>query len=346
MSAVVCSLASLALRIAWADQVELKNGDRVTGAIVKKDGKDLTVKSDQFGVVTMSWEQVASVRADKPLSIVLPDGRTVQGTIVTTNGKLEVATKDAKLSLAPAEVATIRDNDEQKAYDRLRKPGWGQLWAGNGTIGFAGTAGNAETLTFTTGVTAARTTNTDKTSLYFNSVEASALSNGKDSKTAQAVRGGIAYNHNLHPRVFANVFNDYEYDMFQNLNLRFVLGGGIGFHAIKTERNKLDLLGGADFNHSNFSTPLIQKTAEGFGGDDYALKISGNTSLTQSFRIFDDVTDGGQYRMNFDTGWSTKLGKRLTWNTTLSDRYLNHPAPGRKTNDFLYTTGLGITFTR
>ena len=28
------------------------------------------------------------------------------------------------------------------------------------------------------------------------------------------------------------------------------------------------------------------------------------------------------------------------------DRYLNHPAPGRKTNDFLYTSGLGITFAK
>ena len=48
--------------------------------------------------------------------------------------------------------------------------------------------------------------------------------------------------------------------------------------------------------------------------------------------------------INFDTGTSTKLAKWLTWNVTLSDRYLNHPAPGRKTNDFLYTTGLGVVF--
>ena len=34
----------------------------------------------------------------------------------------------------------------------------------------------------------------------------------------------------------------------------------------------------------------------------------------------------------------------LTWNLSLSDRYLSNPVPGRKTNDFLYTTGLGIAF--
>src|SRR6478672_5399076 len=99
---VLCLLASLSVSAAWADRVELKNGDRLTGSIVKKDGKNLTIKTDQFGVVTTSWDQVVSVRVDKPVSVVLPDGRTVQGTIATTNGKVEITTKDAKLSLEPA----------------------------------------------------------------------------------------------------------------------------------------------------------------------------------------------------------------------------------------------------
>jgi hypothetical protein len=59
-----------------------------------------------------------------------------------------------------------------------------------------------------------------------------------------------------------NVFNDYEYDKFQNLDLRFVIGGGFGFHAVKNKRSVLDLLGGTDYNHSSFSTPLIRNAAE------------------------------------------------------------------------------------
>jgi hypothetical protein len=343
---VLSSLACLSLSTAWADQVVLKNGDRVTGSITKKDGKNLTIKTDLFGVITTSWDQVVSVQADKPVNVVLPDGRTVQGTIATTNGKLEVATKDAKLSLEPAEVATIRNDDEQKAYERLQKPGWGQLWTATGSVGFAGTTGNAETMTFTTGITAARLTNTDKTSLYFNAIDASALVNGKNSNTAQAVRGGLEYDHNLTSRLFLNTFNDYEYDKFQNLDLRFVVGAGLGFHAVKTDRNRLDLLGGIDFNHSSFSTPLIQDSSEAYFGDDYNYKLSAATSFYQNFRMFEDLSNTGTYRMNSGVGAATKISKWLTWNVSLSDRYLNHPAPGRKTNDFLYTTGLGITFAK
>jgi hypothetical protein len=91
---------------------------------------------------------------------------------------------------------------------------------------------------------------------------------------------------------------------------------------------------------------LTRNSAEFFWGDEYSLKLTGATSLVQSFRMFNDLTNTGTYRVNFDVGASTKLSKWFTWNVSLSDRYLNHPAPGRKTNDFLYTTGIGITFAR
>jgi putative salt-induced outer membrane protein YdiY len=340
------TLLSVFSCIAWADQVVMKNGDRVTGAIVKKDGKTITIKTEQFGVVNAAWDQVESIRADKPLNVVMPDGKTVQATLATSDGKVEVATANAKVALRPAEISTIRDNDEQHAYDRMQHPGWLDLWSGLGAIGIAGTAGNAKTLTFTTNLTVSRVTSTDKTTLYFNTIKASADVGGKSSPTAEAVRGGLSYDHNFGPRMFVNVFNDYEYDKFQNLDLRFVMGGGLGYHAIKHERATLDLLGGIDFNHSSFSTPLLQKSAEAFWGDDYRLKLRGSSSLVQGFRMFNDLTNTGSYRMNFDAGLTSRVAKWLTWNVTLSDRYLNHPAPGRKTNDLLYTTGLGVTFAR
>ncbi|MBZ5600911.1 MAG: DUF481 domain-containing protein [Acidobacteriia bacterium] len=340
---LVLTFAAVAMDT-WADQVVLKNGDRVTGSILKKEAKSLTIKTDGFGVITTSWDQVESITAETPVTVVLQDGRTVQGTLATTGGRIDVTAKDAKFIVALSDIAAIRNADEQKSYERLQKPGWGDLWSGGAGVGFAGTAGNARTLTFTTNFNASRLTNTDKTSVYFNAIKASAFVNGKNSDTAQALRGGLAYDHNLTSRLFLDTFNDYEYDKFQNLDLRFVVGAGLGFHAVKTKRNQLDLLGGVDFNHSSFSTPLIQDSAEAFWGDGYNYKLSAATTFFQSFRMFNDLSHTGDYRMNSDIGASTKISKWLNWNLSISDRYLNHPAPGRKTNDFLYTTGLGFTF--
>lgn len=333
----------LAATGAWAEQITLKNGDRVTGAIVKKDGATLTVKSALMGQITVAWDQVSEITSDVPLNVVLPTG-TVQATIATVDGKLELQGRQQAVPLG--DVVALRNADEQHAYERLEHPGWGDLWTGTAALGFSGASGNARTLAFSTGVNASRSTKTDQTSVYFNAIKASGLVNGQNADTAKAVRGGVAYDHNVSSRLFMNVFNDYEYDRFQDLDLRFVLGGGLGFHAVKTERSNLDLLAGIAFNHSRFSTPLTRNSAEFFWGDEYSLKLTGATSLVQSYRMFNDLTNTGTYRVNFEVGASTKLSKWLTWNVALSDRYLNNPAPGRKTNDFLYTTGVGITIAR
>jgi putative salt-induced outer membrane protein YdiY len=352
--AALLFFVSLALVPAWADQIVMKNGDRVTGSVVKKDGKDLHIKTDQLGDITVSWDQVASIKTDKPVNVVLADGRKAKGTIATSGAMVEIAAQPP-ISIAPGDIATIRDDAEQAAFDRLVHPGWGQLWAGNASLGLAGTEGNAEALTFTLGATVARVTNNDKTSLYFNLIDSSAKVNGTDSQTAEAVRGGWAYNHNVSPRLFVGVFNDYSYDKFQDLDLRFVLGGEFGYHLMKTKRSQLDVLGGFDYVRSNYFTPVTnpptpstpnQSAAEIMAGEDYTMKVSANTSFVESFRFFDSLEDTSASRMNFDLGASTKIAKWLTWNVSLSDRYVNRPAAGRKDNDFVYSTGIGVTFAR
>lgn len=104
-----------------ADQIEMKNGDRVTGSIVKKDAKTLTIKTVHFGVVALPWDQVSSVMADKPLYVVLADGKTVQGSMATADGKVVVAAGGTKQTVVPGEIAVLRDDaGERDAGDESR----------------------------------------------------------------------------------------------------------------------------------------------------------------------------------------------------------------------------------
>jgi putative salt-induced outer membrane protein YdiY len=329
-----------------ADEVIMKNGDRVTGSVVKKEGNNLTIKTEKFGLIVTPWDQVESINTDKPLHIILSAGKTYEGMLNYKDGSVRLTDAKESVNVTPADISILRNSDEQKAYDRLYHSGWTQLWAGVGTIGLSGTAGNSKTLTYNIGLNANRTTSTDKTAVYFNLIKSSALVNGVDENTAEAIRGGISYNHNLNSRIFLSVFNDYEYDRFQNLDLRFVIGGGLGYHAVKTDRSRLDLLAGGAYNRSSYSTDLVTKSGEIYWGDEYNLKLSTATTLTQNFRMFNNLSETGAYRMNFDLGLGTKITKWLTWNVSVSDRYLSDPVPGRKTNDFLYTTGVGISFAR
>jgi hypothetical protein len=333
---------------AFADQITMKDGDRISGDIVKKDGDTLTVKSKNFGTVTLKWADIATVKTDEPINVALPGGKTVKAPIETqgTQIKVEAQTVD------PKDIVTLRDDAEEKTYQRFLHPGVLDLWTVTGSLNVAGTEGNAETFTLTTPINFARVSNTSHTTAYFNSIDSSAAVNGVNSQTARAIRGGWAYSHDVGgKKFFLNAFNDYEYDKFQSLDLRVVIGGGAGYQIWKHGTNGLSAVAGGDWDRDAFApaapaVPFTRNSAEFYWGDDFNYKLGSRTTLVEGFRMFDNLSNTGQYRINFDTTASTQLTKWLTWNVSLSDRYLSDPVPGRKTNDFLYSTGLGFAWAR
>ena len=187
----------------FADQITMKDGDRITGAIVKKDGDTITVKSKNFGTVTLKWADVATVKSDQPLNVTLAGGKTVKANIETQGDRIQVAAPGAPQAVDPKDVVTLRDDAEEKTYQKFLHPRLLDLWTITGSLNLAGTKGNAETSTLTTPINFVRASNTTRTTAYFNSISSSATINGVDSSTAKAVRGGWGYDRNLTKKIFA-----------------------------------------------------------------------------------------------------------------------------------------------
>jgi len=129
-----------------------------------------------------------------------------------------------------------------------------------------------------------------------------------------------------------------------------VLGGGLGYQVWIREASRLGVVGGGAWNREKFSPAaapgFTRNSAEAYWGDDFNHKLNARLNLTQTFRMFNNLSNGGEYRVNFDIGATTQLTRWLNWNVSLSDRYLSNPVAGRKNNDLLYTTGVGFSFAR
>ena len=123
-----------------------------------------------------------------------------------------------------------------------------------------------------------------------------------------------------------------------------MLGGGPGYHAIKTERTAFDLFAGGSFNKENFSTGLRRKSGEVLFGEDLTHKFSSRASLKERMTFFPNLSESGEYRITFDSSVVTQLSRAIGWQITLSDRYLSNPVPGAKKNDLLLTTGVRLIF--
>jgi putative salt-induced outer membrane protein len=329
-----------------ADQVVLKNGDTLTGSIVKKDGGKLTIKSEFLGEVSMPWSAVQSIRSDDPLTVELPGDERVVGKVATTGETLQVTTPSATRTAPLAQIGALRNPAEQRTWERLQHPGLLELWTGFFDFGLALARGNARTETLTNTFNATRVTRKDKLSVTFNQIYGSARIDNVNSVTASAIRGDWSYNRDLNPRLFVSTLNAYEHDRFQNLDLRFVAGGGFGVNAIKQPNTSLAFTGGGDYMRENFTLGIERDSAEANVGDDFLHKFSPTTSVTQVFRIFPNLSHSGEYRMNFDLGAVTALKKWLGWHVTASDRFLSNPVFGRQRNDILISTGLRVSFAK
>ena len=87
-------LAAGCLFGAAGDQITLKNGDRYSGTIVKSDDKQLVLKTEFAGTVTIQWDAVTAVNAAQPLTVVLKDGQNLVGPVTTAGEELSVAHPD------------------------------------------------------------------------------------------------------------------------------------------------------------------------------------------------------------------------------------------------------------
>jgi putative salt-induced outer membrane protein len=340
--------------------VTLKNGDRLSGNILKYDGKNLVMKSELAGDVTIPWENVTGVTSTQPLNVTLKDGQKIVGIVTTDGTKFQVATKETgSVTAARESVLYIRSGSEQTSYDtdieRLRNPRLIDLWAGTFDLGFTQTAGNTETETFTLAANGVRATSRDKITVNYMQIYSTSNASGPNLTTANAKRGGIAYDLNLRPKMFIFGLVNLESDQFQSLDLRFAPAGGVGYHAMKRPNTILDFTLGASMNKEFFSptasTPagspsLTQTYAEVLFGQELTHKFSKTTSLHEVLALYPNASSPSEFRGNFDISLASAIKKWMSFQISASDRYLSNPLPGRKTNDILFTTGLRFTFAK
>jgi putative salt-induced outer membrane protein YdiY len=333
-----------------ADQVTLKNGDRLTGTIVSSDGKTLMLHTEYAGDLTVKWDAVKGIDSSEPLRVDLPNGKTAIGPVSTTDDTVKVATSSGEVA---APVGSVKGLSQQAAYEKIEKASLLQGWKGGVNAGFSFTGGNSQTTNLAIGFLAARQSLKSKLGMYANTVYATTtttvvsinpFTNTKfTSTTANTEAGGIRYDHDLNPKTFTFAAADFFADALQGLNLRSVFGGGLGYHAIKNDTTTLDFLGGVNYTRESYTTlqrNLIALTL----GEELMHKLGKSTILNQKLYFFPDLNSAGDYRGTFDFASVTKISKRFGWQNSFADVYVTNPPAGKKQNDVIFTTGLNVAF--
>jgi putative salt-induced outer membrane protein YdiY len=350
-----------------ADQVTLKNGDRLSGTIVSADGKTLLLKTEFAGDVTIQWAAITAIDSTQNLHLTLKDGKQLSGKVSTSDGTLTVAPITAAAGAAGSApkdaIVAVRNDAEEATFDeqaeKMAHPKFYYFWSGVFDTGLALTRGNSETASYTLSGSGVRQTPRDKLSLFASYIFANDDTAPPTRTTANEFNGGIRGDLNLSPKFFVFALANFQTNELQNLSLRQVYGGGFGYHVLKSARNTFDVFGGISFDRDEFSayslvnpTPppptiaiaaIDKNSAEALIGEQFASKFSAKSTLTETFTIYPNLSHTGEYRFQFNSNMATQVKGWLSWQITFNDTYISYPPPGLKGNDLVLSTGFRAT---
>ncbi|PQP33864.1 DUF481 domain-containing protein, partial [Desulfobacteraceae bacterium SEEP-SAG9] len=70
---IIAMVSFLIAENSLADEVRMKNGDKLTGQVVRMEADQLILKTTYAGEITIAWQEVAAVRTDSSVKVVLKD---------------------------------------------------------------------------------------------------------------------------------------------------------------------------------------------------------------------------------------------------------------------------------
>ena len=166
---------------------------------------------------------------------------------------------------------------------------------------------------------------------------------GVKTTSANLGRIGARYAYNLSPRLFGFGSLDFNYDRLQEIDLRSVVAGGLGYRIIDTSLNRFEVSGGLTYNRTRYVSETVN-AAEALLAEESNHKLSASTTVRQRLAVFPNLSDTGEYRLQFSAGLVTKITGDLNLTVTLANNYQSNPQPGIDRNELLFITGISVAF--
>ncbi len=320
-----------------------KNGDVITGKVMALKDGNFEIKTAMVGDVKAPWAAVASIETEKPMYVEF-EGRSVEcrEVAVSDDGVRLVGPGCERDFVAKSELRSIQPESARMEEERLKHAGPFHLWTGSFDAGMSAARSDASSTNINVGMKASRVTLEDRMTLNTTSLYSRTRSAAGDHIDSTAVRAGARYSRNVSQKMFAFGFANFETDELQALDLRRVLGTGLGYRAVATPRFRFDVFSGGSYLRESFETQPRREAGEMLLGQELSYK-PGKAELAQTVSVFPNLTDTGEYRVSLDSSVRVSLNSWLSWQTTLSNIYISNPPVSSPGNSFLASTGIRVS---
>jgi putative salt-induced outer membrane protein YdiY len=327
----VCLLITLLTAIplpAQAAVVVLKNGDRITGRVIKMQDTRLEIDTPSAGIIKIKWEEILSLTTERPMSVKLygeadiPEDageQRLDRIIVNTLGG------EGAIPLRDVRAINFAENDYR-----------GYLSAGGNQ-----TSGNTKTQALN--ISGNLTYRRHEHRYYLDGKYNRAEADGKDTANNSATN--IQYDYFLARRFYVGGINLIETDQFQDLTLRNTGSIVLGYDIFDREHHNLTIAAGPSAVYQDFSTDPATITPSSTVMWRYKFMFRGDDVVFfHKFQSFKDLGHGAAARINADQGFKVKIMNDWWINLEYDFRYNSEPVAGKETVDTNIIFGFSYDF--
>jgi putative salt-induced outer membrane protein YdiY len=314
---------------ALADEVVLENGDRLTGTIIKVEGGKLTLKTDYAGSVEIQVDKIRSFVTDHPAEIKLESGEVLKGNLKTVG--------EGKLAVEPGpgrEMATV---DWKKVVAVNPPP---RKLTGNITVGGTSQSGNTDRASASIGADASIRSDKDRFSLRF----LFNYAQEKGEETANNTYLSLKYDYFFTRKFYGLLALELLKDKFVDLNLRTIIGPGVGYQFWDDPVKTLRLEAGVTyFSEDRIDNPHKDWTAARLAGN-FRYQFFKIITFDDLIEVYPSIDYGGQYTLRNEASLISPLG--AAWSLKLSNiwRRDSDPPPEIERDDLAWILGLQYSF--
>ena len=331
---IIINIAFLIPGKSIADEVRLKNGDKLTGQIIRMQDDKLILKTTYAGKITITWQEVAGIRTDGSVKIILKDETTLEGTTeAVEDGKMKLDTE--KLETSPsfslADVKSI--NPEPVKTVKITARANASVTSERGNT-------NSDNYYFDGEFVARTKKNRYKIGGELTNEKADGITTSKN----WLAYGN--YSHFLNKKWYLYADTLFEHDEFKDLNLRTTLGPGAGYQFFETPLLNLSISAGLAKVDENFDVAEDKDYSAGqwtINYDQYFFN-----KFVQLFHVntgYVSLEDANDWFFKTRTGLRFPLYKGLTATLQYNFDWTNQPSvAAEKEDDTKFIFLLGYEF--
>lgn len=358
-----CLLAAAALSAqdnpeAEPDVLIFANGEKLIGHLVRSMGDKVTFKSDMAGEVTVEWKQVQELHSSQKFAVIRKgaqlhkretDGKVLRGTLAVADQKIEVRGEQATQTVGVDDEGYVVD---EAAFEKeMHRAGILKAWKGAVTGGVSLVEATQKSNTFTGSIGLVRAVPTEdwldprnRTTVDFSIAYGKLTQPNTPTLKTSIYHADAEHDEYFTSRVFGFGQLAYHHNFSQGLDLQESYGGGIGWTAIKTANQTLDLKAAMSYVKQQFQISTKDQNLVGSTfAEEYKRTLRHGILFSQQLAATPAWNNTKAYSAAGGAALTTPVFKRLSLALSALDTFLNDPPPGFKKNSFQFTTGLTYT---